>query len=498
MLITLISPYPDITSFGIRSISAYLRAHGHATRLIFLPDPRGDDLVYGQDRYDDAVLGELIPLCGAAELVGIGLMTNHFEGAAQITRKIKPSIQAPVLWGGVHPTIRPEECLEYADIACIGEAEEAVLELADALASGADYRSVSNLCLKRDGQAVRNPLRPLTQNLDAYPRPDYSLEDHHIMLDGHIVPMTDEIMHDVLERGTVSQYLGKIGYQTMTGRGCPHQCTYCINDAVKCMYGSKGYLRWRSTNHVMDELMWVKEHMPYIGFVWISDDAFFARSAAQMAEFCAAYKEKIALPFSCLASPMTISQEKMDQLVDAGLVYVQMGVQSGSIRIQELFNRKSMTNERMLEAMRIINSHKEKLFPPSYDFILDVPYETDRDKIDSLLFIARIPKPFRLQPFGLVLYPGTYLHQKAVEDGFITDERREIYAKSYTMRSANYLNLLFSVTKGGKLPGGFLKLLVTSPVVDILNSRFMAPFFRAVFVLGKGVARAFRRWRGHR
>ena len=142
----------------------------------------------------------------------------------------------------------------------------------------------------------------------------------------------------------------------------------------------------------------------------------------------------------------------MRLLVDAGLIYVQMGIQTGSGKIQELFNRTSMSNERVMKAVRIINSHKDRMFPPSYDFILDVPYETDRDVIDSLRLIAGIPKPYQLQPFALVLYPGTRLHEMATKDGFVTDEQKQIYAKSYTMREANYLNLLMTHGQGRPVP----------------------------------------------
>lgn len=60
MKITLISPYPDITAFGIRTISAYLKQHGHKTQLIFIPDPYGDNLVFGVKRYDDKALEDMI------------------------------------------------------------------------------------------------------------------------------------------------------------------------------------------------------------------------------------------------------------------------------------------------------------------------------------------------------------------------------------------------------------------------------------------------------
>ncbi|MEW6416565.1 MAG: radical SAM protein [Nitrospirota bacterium] len=496
MKITLISPYPDITAFGIRTMSAYLKQYGHKTQMIFLPDPYGDNLMYGVRRYEDPILDELVSLCRGSDLIGITLMTNFFDGAVQMTQKIKSKLNTPVIWGGVHPTIRPEESLGYADMVCIGDGEDAILELVNRMAAGDDYSDTANLWFKSNGNIIKNPVRPLPRDLDIYPLPDYSLEDHHIFFDGHIRRLTSEITKICLERGTVSHYLKKIGYQTMTGRGCPHKCTYCINDAIKNLYGNSSYLRWRSTSHVMKELLWVKEQMPYIGFIWISDDAFFARSPKTIEEFCREYREKIGLPFSCLASPLTVTEEKMAALIDAGLIYVQMGIQTGSSRIQELFNRKSMSNERVMKAIKIINKYKDKMFPPSYDFILDVPYETDRDVIESLKLIAEIPKPFRLQPFALVLYPGTKLHEMAKRDGLIEDERRQVYAKSYTMREPNYLNLLITLSRGGRFPGLLLKFLISSPVVDILNSRHLKPFFKLLFISLKTVYKFLKRLAG--
>lgn len=487
MKVTLISPYPDITAFGIRTISSHLKKHGHKTQIIFLPDPYGDNLMHGRQRYEDSILDELIPLCKGSDLIGITLMTNFFYGTVQITRNLKSKLNVPVIWGGVHPTIRPEESLEYADMVCIGDGEDAMLELVNKMANGDDYSNTANLWSKSDGSIIKNPLRPLNRNLDIYPIPDYSSEDHHIMFDGHIRPITQELTELFLERGTVSTYLKKTGYQTMTGRGCPHKCTYCINDTIKTLYGGQDYLRWRSTTHVMEELLWVKEHMPYVGYIWISDDAFFAHSLEKIQEFCREFKERIGLPFTCLASPLTVTEEKMELLVDAGLIYVQMGIESGSKRIQELFNRKSMSNERMMKTIRIINRYKDRMFPPSYDFILDVPYETDEDKIESLRFISEIPKPFRLQPFALVLYPGTRLYQMAKADGFITDERCQIYTKSYTMKEPGYFNLLMTLAKGGRFPGSFLKFLVSKPVSKMFNGKLMKPFFKYLYRGLKGL-----------
>lgn len=482
MKITLISPYPDITAFGLRTISAYLNQNGHETQIIFLPDPFGDNLVYGVRRYKDHMLDQVVNLCEESGLIGITLMTNFYEGAVQITEKIKHNLKIPVIWGGVHPTIRPEESLSYADAVCVGDGEDAILELVEKIERNEDFSKVKNVYVKSDGEIIKNPLRPLPRNLDIFPAPDYSHENHVVIQEDKLQPLTHEVMKQMLERGNLSEYFNKIGYQTMTGRGCPHKCAYCINDAIKNLYHGQRYLRWRSTDHVMKELVWVKKNMPYIGYVWISDDAFFGRTLKDIQNFCREYKNKIALPFSVLASPLTVTEEKMEALVDAGLIYVQMGIQSGSKQMQRLYNRSAMSNEKMMKAIRVINRFKDRMAPPSYDFILDTPYETDRDQVESLRFISDIPKPYQLQPFSLVLYPGTKLHQMAKNDGFITDEKRQIYSKTYAMREPSYLNLLMTLAKGGRFPSPLLKFFLSDGVLKILNRDGMKPFFRYFYI----------------
>ena len=497
MRVALISPYPDITAYGVRAIAAYLKANGVAVRVLFLPDPLGDALTDAPERYPVRVMDDVARLCADCDLIGVSLMTNYVDNAVQITRAVKASSPAPVLWGGVHPTIRPEECLDTADLVCIGDGEEAILDVVRAIAAGGDPAAIANIQARRpDGTIVRNPVRPLTRDLDALPAPDWSHDDHHIWdpdrPEAGVVPLTPAVTEAFLARGTVSQMLGKIGYQTMTGRGCPHRCAYCVNDAVKALYGAKGYLRWRGVGHVMAEIEAARQVLPAIGYVWISDDAFFARPLGDIQEFCRQWKERIGLPFSCLGSPATITREKMDALLDAGLFYLQMGVQTGSARIQELFNRKAMGNDVMLAAMKIINDSKDRMAPPSYDFILDTPYETTADRLESVRFIARIPKPFRLQPFSLVLYPGTKLHAMAAADGFLTDERRQVYTKSYTMRRPDYVNLLILLAKGGRMPSRLLAVLASDGLGGLLSRPAFDPLWRLLFGLMEPVKRLLR------
>ena len=87
MKITLISVTDDITAFGLRSISSYLKKAGHSVRMIFLPQP----FYKGQlsAKYPDNIIDEAVNLSKDSDLIGISLMTNHFERAVQITQNLK-------------------------------------------------------------------------------------------------------------------------------------------------------------------------------------------------------------------------------------------------------------------------------------------------------------------------------------------------------------------------------------------------------------------------
>lgn len=481
MKITLISPYPDITSFGIRTISSYLKQHHFETQLIFLPDPFGDNFVVCEKRYDENTLDEVANICSKSDLIGVTLMTNFFDGAVQITQNLKKHLSTPILWGGIHPTVRPEECLKYADMVCVGDGEIAVLELAQRLAERRDYSDVPNICLKKNGYIIKNSLKPIIQDMDSIPPPDYELTENYVLDNNKLTKMDYESFKRVICNTIISKAVRAGVYMTLTGRGCPHSCSYCCNDSLRKLYHGQRYLRWRSTEHVINELVAIKEKFDYIGYIWLSDDAFFARKAEDIKEFCEAYKKKVNLPFHCLGSPLTVTGEKLEYLVDAGLDSIQMGIEAGSRHIQEVFNRKHMNNERVMNAIQAIMKYKDRISTIGYDFIMDVPYETDADRIETLRFISTIPKPYIIGIFSLVLYPGTSLYDRVKADNPSLDEERDIYRKMYGKVEENYPNLLLMLCKNGKLPHLLLKILISKYVVAVLNHPALRPVYKLIF-----------------
>ena len=218
--------------------------------------------------------------------------------------------------------------------------------------------------------------------------------------------MDYESFKKVICNTIVSRAVKTGSYMTLTGRGCPHNCSYCCNDSLRKLYHGQRYLRWRSTEHVINELAAIKEKFDYINYIWLSDDAFFARNVNSIKEFCEEYKKRVNLPFHCLGSPLTVTEEKLEYLVDAGLNSIQMGIETGSRHIQEVFNRKHMNNERVMQAIQAIMKYKDKISTIGYDFIMDVPYETDADRIETLRFISNIPKPYMLGIFSWYFIQG--------------------------------------------------------------------------------------------
>ena len=467
MKIVLISPYGDTVAFGVRSLSASLKQAGHDVHVVFLPlDMRHVDY---DSPYSDHVLSELADLCHDAGLIGISLMSNFFDMARQISESLCTKVSAPIVWGGIHPTICPEECLEYADIVCLGEAEEALVDLVSRLDSGEDYTGTKSFWF-RDGSGgvIRNDVRPLLQDLDALPFADIGPSGHYVLDGDSIKPMDLRLLEINMRRDALIP--NAVAYQTMTSRGCPHDCTYCCNHFLRRLYADSGkYVRRRSNDSIFKELAAVQETLGFINYIWFCDDCFLATSDDRIRTFSQRYKKEVGLPFACLVSPYTVSEPKVAALIDAGLSDMQMGIQASSDRMLKMYQRDKI-NAKVKQAANILNKFRDHMPPPKYDFILDNPYETTEDFIVTFRLLLDLPRPYRLNLFSMLLYPGMKLYDDAERDGIVGD-RVEAYRKRWRQRRAVYVNFVFSMFNLEIAPLPLLRLMSSGPVVRAMSGR---------------------------
>jgi anaerobic magnesium-protoporphyrin IX monomethyl ester cyclase len=189
-----------------------------------------------------------------------------------------------------------------------------------------------------------------------------------------------------------------------------------------------------------------------------------------------------------LGSPGTITDEKYSAMVDAGLMCIQMGLEHGSPRIQRMFKRSTMGNDKIIRTAEVLTRYTDQTAPPQYDVIYDLAYETMEDKLYTLRVISDLPKPYRLQVFSVIFYPGTSLHTIAERDGLINDEKAEIYDRMFFERHDSYTNTLLFLARSGKFPHSVLKALIDERVVKLATSDYMAP-------VGEALKRSFGVWR---
>ena len=106
------------------------------------------------------------------DLIAFSFMTGNRDWAYATAMKIKQRFDTPIIFGGVHPTLFPEDIdFNYVDYLCIGEGEYPVLELMNGLEKGEDCSNIQNLWITKNGSLVKNPLRDLIQDFDTLPLP---------------------------------------------------------------------------------------------------------------------------------------------------------------------------------------------------------------------------------------------------------------------------------------------------------------------------------------
>lgn len=421
MKITLISPFPDLYSFGIRSLSASAQAAGHETRLLFVTQQ------FNQP-YSEQVLDQVVEHCRGTDLVGISLMSNFWDNASALTRAIQNRLAIPVMWGGIHATVRPEECLTVADYAAVGEAEESFPAFLDAFGSGQAVPGI-----RARGQETFTLAVP-PACLDALPDADFGPEGHFVLEGEKLIPLTAAI----LQQRTGGMYL------TIPSRGCPFQCVYCCNAYLNKLFPENKDVRHKSVKRLLQELETVLNKLPIFNRIKFDDDAFFSLPLKEITAFSNEYKHRIGLPLIVTGvTPSTVQQEKLEALVDAGLVEVRMGIETASEIMRKQY-RRPQTERQVNRAAALLSEFGDRL-TPYYDLILDNPWESDESLVETLRFMTRLPAPFEIILYSLTYYPGTVLYDRAVEDGLVKDDIEDVYRKYYHSFRPTYLNNLFEV-----------------------------------------------------
>ncbi|MGQ9536982.1 MAG: B12-binding domain-containing radical SAM protein [Actinomycetota bacterium] len=384
---------------GLASLSAVLKDHGHQVTLYHLTRP------VPREEFQAALRRE------APDLLGFVTMTREYPQVREFVLWAKDVLDVPVICGSYHPTTLPEEAIatEGVDMICRGEGEMALLELVRRMDAGEDYRDVESIWVKEGDMIHRNPVRPLIEDIDELPLPDFALFDPRRLISTRI------------HTGVV-----------ILSRGCPYSCTYCSNKKMRDIYPNKNrYSRFHSPEYSIDYLKKLLATYPDIRYLNFRDD-ILPWKGGWLQRFTELYRREIGLPFICNYRANLVTPEVVRLLREAGCYQMFFGVESGNDFIRNQVLNRHMSREKIVQAFRACREAGIKTV--AYNMV-GLPFEDKAKVLDTIKLNAEIGADHSLSPIYYP-YPDTVLFETAVERGWVPpvyDYREDRYVDQPTL-----------------------------------------------------------------
>jgi hopanoid biosynthesis associated radical SAM protein HpnJ len=338
-------------------------------------------------------IADIAPLAGRLDLAIVHTSSPTFAGDIKVAEALKaenPALQVGFV--GAKVAVEPERSLLASPAIDFVGREEFDFTIAD-VAEGRPLASVDGVSYRGpDGQVVHNKDRTILEDMDRLPfvtpvyKRDLRAEDYSI------------------------GYLRHPYMSIYTGRGCRSRCTFCLWPQT---VGGHRY-RTRSVANVLAEAELVTQLFPQVKELFFDDDTF--TDDRPRAEAIARGLARLGITWSCNAKA-NVPRETLAVLKDNGLRLVVVGYESGS---QQILNnvKKGLRVDR---ARRFARDCKDLGITVHGTFILGLPGET-RETIQETIRYAREVNPHTIQVSVAAPYPGTELHRKATESGWIPQD----------------------------------------------------------------------------
>jgi len=260
------------------------------------------------------------PICfGVTSMTGPQIL--HALEGCKLVKERYPDV--PVIWGGVHASLLPEQTLQnpYPDIIVVGEGEETFPELVKALESGSPLSNVSGICYKEDGKVRFTGVRPFV-NLDGQPPLPY----HFIHMDRYR-----------------RRLFGIDHISFNSSRGCTYRCSFCWDPVMH-----KRKWRAMSPETVLDHLSRIIRDYGIRGFLF-TDDHFFI----DMERACLILEGIVRADLRISISKLQIRADTLCRLdkaflqlmVRAGVKRFSIGIESGSQRVLDLIKKDVLSKK---------------------------------------------------------------------------------------------------------------------------------------------------------
>jgi radical SAM superfamily enzyme YgiQ (UPF0313 family) len=321
------------------------------------------------------------------EVIAVSCVATEYDFCTRMASFIKgrwPEIKIVV--GGPHVTLNPEQARSGPyDALCVGEGEYAMRDYVQALAQGIEPLSIPNLQLRTPTGWHITPPAPFLQDLDALPFADRELWLPHVL-----GPITRTSL--------------------LLGRGCPYNCTYCCNHALRTVATGR-YVRFRSPTTIVEELEAMVQLLPDLEEVYLevetvqADMEWFLLLCEQLCQFNARSKRVLRYGTNWRVTPSQQCDKAFGAMGRANFRFVNIGLESGSERIRREVLKRHYSNRDVFRAVRCARANG--LTVCLYN-LFGLPQETLRDFAKTVA-VNRICRPEQHMTSIFYPYPGTAL-----------------------------------------------------------------------------------------
>ncbi len=389
---------------GLLSLGMILKEQGYEVKLIDFLVETDPWSIFTAELSEDVLA------------VGLSVMTPQIPEALAVSAAVRKfDKNLPVVWGGIHPTLFPDDTIVHPDIdyLIVGEGEISFSKLIGFFQGRGTVEDIGGLVYKKGEEIIKNPEREL-MNLDDLPTLDYNL----------LSPKVRQFDSTILN----------------TSRGCPYRCTFCVNI---CLHNRAW--RFARAEKVIGELKYLINDLGYKKIKFQEDNFFVSKKRVE--EILVGIKENN-LQFVWLANcrvnyfrPDYINDDFLQALRTAGCYKLMFGAESGSQRVLDWL-KKDITVEQIVNSAQMCQQHGMRA---NYSFMCALPTETKEERLATLKLIDRLlavgdcieiipPQPYRP-------YPGDELARYCESLGYHFPKKLEdwpnIVAKSMDSSSSN-------------------------------------------------------------
>ncbi|MBU1565904.1 MAG: radical SAM protein [Proteobacteria bacterium] len=370
----------------------------------------------------------------------------------------KEEAQVRVIMVGPHASALPEETLEIAkgavDVICVGEYDYTVRDIIQA---DPHFQNVPGICYLEEGRAKRTSPRALISDLDALPFPAW----HHLDLMKYF---DGTKLHPYID--------------IFSGRGCPHQCIFCLWPRV--MHGRK--IRLRSPERVVDEIEFDIKLCPQVkhgGEFFFEDDTFTVVKSNAIAICEEILRRDLRITFSVNARADTADTELFQMLKRAGCRELLVGFESGDDGMLVRMGK----NEATEDAIRFMEIARRAKLDVHGCFVLGLPGETEQSIEKTIDFALKLGL-HTVQFSAAVPFPGTPFFDYCRDKGLLKTERWDAWLSEGEQSSVI------------EYPG-LSKTAIATAVDRGLKQFYFRPGYMIQFLLGtKSRSDLYRKLRG--